>query len=55
MATGFHLWWHPHDFGLETAANLAALDRRARIGLRAGIAGTYAWFLNQDSAQLRNA
>jgi len=24
---GFHLWWHPHNFGLETEANLAALDR----------------------------
>ncbi len=24
---GFHLWWHPHNFGAETEANLAALDR----------------------------
>lgn len=23
----FHLWWHPHNFGLRTEANLAALDR----------------------------
>jgi|TARA_R110000787_G_scaffold113369_1_gene222553 peptidoglycan/xylan/chitin deacetylase (PgdA/CDA1 family) len=25
--TGFHLWWHPHNFGLDTEANLAGLDR----------------------------
>jgi hypothetical protein len=25
--TGFHLWWHPHNFGVETEANLAGLDR----------------------------
>lgn len=24
---GFHLWWHPHNFGVDTAANLAGLDR----------------------------
>ena len=24
---GFHLWWHPHNFGAETEANLAGLDR----------------------------
>lgn len=23
---GFHLWWHPHNFGSETSANLAALE-----------------------------
>ena len=21
------MWWHPHNFGRETEANLAALDR----------------------------
>ena len=25
--TGFHLWWHPHNFGLSTEANLTGLDR----------------------------
>lgn len=24
---GLHLWWHPHNFGIETEANLEALDR----------------------------
>ncbi len=24
---GFHLWWHPHNFGVNTEANLAGLDR----------------------------
>lgn len=24
---GFHLWWHPHNFGVNTAENLAGLDR----------------------------
>jgi len=24
---GFHLWWHPHNFGLNTQANLTGLDR----------------------------
>jgi hypothetical protein len=24
--TGFHLWWHPHNFGAETAANLTGLN-----------------------------
>lgn len=24
---GFHLWWHPHNFGADTEANLAGLDR----------------------------
>ena len=24
---GFHLWWHPHNFGRETDANLAGLER----------------------------
>ena len=23
---GFHLWWHPHNFGADTEANLAVLD-----------------------------
>ena len=23
----FHLWWHPHNFGLRTAENLSGLDR----------------------------
>ncbi len=23
---GYHLWWHPHNFGLKTADNLAALS-----------------------------
>jgi len=23
---GFHLWWHPHNFGVDGAANLAGLD-----------------------------
>lgn len=23
--TGYHLWWHPHNFGVEIEANLAAL------------------------------
>ena len=25
--TGFHLWWHPHNFGISTEANLGGLDR----------------------------
>jgi hypothetical protein len=25
--SGFHLWWHPHNFGNDTPANLAGLDR----------------------------
>lgn len=24
---GFHLWWHPHNFGIDAAANLAGLDQ----------------------------
>lgn len=24
---GFHLWWHPHNFGADPAINLAGLDR----------------------------
>lgn len=24
---GLHLWWHPHNFGADTEANLAGLDR----------------------------
>ncbi len=24
---GVHLWWHPHNFGADLAANLAGLDR----------------------------
>jgi len=24
---GFHLWWHPHNFGADPEANLAGLDR----------------------------
>lgn len=24
---GFHLWWHPHNFGVDTEANLTGLDR----------------------------
>lgn len=27
---GFHLWWHPHNFGRELAANLAALENLLR-------------------------
>jgi hypothetical protein len=23
----FHLWWHPHNFGLHTDENLAFLER----------------------------
>ena len=23
---GFHLWWHPHNFGQATSNNLAMLD-----------------------------
>jgi hypothetical protein len=26
----YHLWWHPHNFGANTAANVAALDRLLR-------------------------
>lgn len=26
-SSGFHLWWHPHNFGVDTADNLAGLDR----------------------------
>ena len=43
-ATGadFHLWWHPHNFGLHTERNLAMLDAvldhfgtlRERLGMR---------------------
>ena len=25
--SGFHLWWHPHNFGVDMAANLNGLDR----------------------------
>jgi peptidoglycan/xylan/chitin deacetylase (PgdA/CDA1 family) len=25
--TGFHLWWHPHNFGVDSEANLKGLDR----------------------------
>lgn len=24
--TGYHLWWHPHNFGANTSENLAALE-----------------------------
>ena len=38
----FHLWWHPHNFGRDTEANLRVLDRllrhyrelRERFGMR---------------------
>ena len=33
-ALGFHLWWHPHNFGQDTAANLAALERILRCFTR---------------------
>src|SRR5207248_9584157 len=26
----YHLWWHPHNFGANTAANIAGLDRLLR-------------------------
>ena len=26
----YHLWWHPHNFGANTAANVAALERLLR-------------------------
>lgn len=25
--SGFHLWWHPHNFGVDAEANLRGLDR----------------------------
>lgn len=27
VGLGFHLWWHPHNFGMNTAENLAGLER----------------------------
>jgi peptidoglycan/xylan/chitin deacetylase (PgdA/CDA1 family) len=37
----FHLWWHPHDFGLHVRENLAflrrVLNRFARVRERAGM------------------
>jgi len=40
---------------LMDVSRLAAMGWHARIGLREGISDTYAWFLSQDSAQLRSA
>lgn len=40
---------------LMDVSRLAAMGWRARIGLREGIADTYAWFLAQDEARLRSA
>lgn len=31
---GFHLWWHPHNFGRDTDTNLTALDRLLRHFVR---------------------
>jgi len=28
--TGYHLWWHPHNFGRELEANVAGLERIVR-------------------------
>lgn len=33
-ALGFHLWWHPHNFGQDTAANIAGLERVVRCFAR---------------------
>jgi hypothetical protein len=27
---GFHLWWHPHNFGLNLRENLAFLEELLR-------------------------
>jgi len=38
-ARGYHLWWHPHNFGLKTADNLAVLSNI--LGHFKGLAAEY--------------
>jgi len=54
---GFHLWWHPHNFGVNTARNIAFLRRvlehfarlRERRGMRSLNMHEVAWLARQPA------
>ena len=47
----FHLWWHPHNFGLHLEENLAALTKLAEWGT-GGALGVLGWFINDTALDI---